>query len=419
MLGRVTRSLRVRVPPSPCRAAVLKAVTPKGLFGKSPHTATGGGTHHAHGGTHHTHGGTHHAHGGTHHAHGSTHHTHGGTHHTHGGTHHHAPKGAHHPPAEVSVKTAKMEYDELLNSLPRGPYIVHRGMSGFKEVVNIATDGRFGAGLYAKRPFDLDIAKYIHVPKSCALFSMSPDPHTVREYMVGFQLISAKGAIASTCLPCVYIRPQTARHVDVEAFQCYQKLLIGEQEAGEFRRVEDIFDLAQGNNETTAILGARPEDDWRLNFDTDLHSMVIVEGAAGRFLKGFAKAEQVHATTIVNPSFCQRMMAIEVASTATGEGAYFHKQFDKMNKRARELELIAPDSRILVLSDASTLMGSAEYRALIEGYTATEETMVLKSVPKEIPIGSPALLEYARFLIESNPKKVPIAPTGTSEAPTL
>jgi hypothetical protein len=144
-----------------------------------------------------------------------------------------------------------------------------------------------------------------------------------------------------------------------------------------------------------------------------------VEGAAGRFLKGFAKAEQVHATTIVNPGFCPRIMSIEVSSTATGEGAQFHKQYDKMNKRARELELVATDSRILTLSDASTLMGSVKYRELIAGYTATEETMVLQSVPKDIPVGSPELVEYTSFLIESNPKKEPIAPKDTDAVLTL
>ncbi|KTD69790.1 hypothetical protein Lstg_3409, partial [Legionella steigerwaltii] len=196
-------------------------------------------------------------------------------------------EGMHH----VSVKKARLEFPALLNSLPSKKDRVHRGMSGFKEVANIALDGRFGAGVYAKRPFILDIAQFIHNPKSSALLSTSPDPHTVKEYMVGFQIVRADGAIASTCLPPVSILPQVARHIDVAAFQYYQNLLNGQQEPGEFRRVEDIFDLAQGNNETTVILGAKQEDDWRPRVDTDLQSIVIVQGAAGRFLKGFIKAE--------------------------------------------------------------------------------------------------------------------------------
>lgn len=314
---------------------------------------------------------------------------------------------------QVPVKKATIDYSELCTTLPKK--MVHRGMSGFKEPLCIATDGRLGAGIYAARPFILNIAQFIHDPKSSALLSTSPDPHTVKEYMIGFQLISAKGAIASMCLPSVYIRPQTARHIDIEAFQYYQKLLNGQQDPGEFRRVEDIFDLAQGNNETTAILGATKEDDWRPRFDTDVHSIVLVQGAAGRLLKGlngFIKAGEIETTTVKNPDYRPRIMSIEVSSTATAEGAMFPKQFEKMNERALKLGLIPADRRILTLTDASTLMGSAVYRKLIEGYEATEETMVLQSVPNEIAFGSPELIDYAASIIESNPNKKAVFSQG-------
>lgn len=114
----------------------------------------------------------------------------------------------------------------MLSSLPPDPDMVHRGMAGLKEAENIAQDGRLGAGKYQKRPTGLNIAEFIFDPtKSCLLLSTSPDPYTVREYTIGFQLIQAKGTIASMCLPAVYIRPQTARHIDIEQFAYFQKVL--------------------------------------------------------------------------------------------------------------------------------------------------------------------------------------------------
>ena len=291
-------------------------------------------------------------------------------------------------------------------------------MAGFEEAESIATHGKIGAGKYTKRPASLDIAEFVDKPKSCLLLSTSPDPYTVREYMVGFQLIRAKGAIVSMGLPAVYIRPQTARHVDVELFEHYQKVIDMALKLENRTQGENIFDLAQGNNETTAILGATKEDDWRPQFDRDLQSIVLVQGA-GRILSGFTKADILETTTIVNPEYCRRIMAIEVFSTASGEGMMFDKYHRTMTKGAQSLGLIADDQRILTMVDASTLMNSAKYLELMVQHTTTGETMVLQSVPKDIPVGSEALVEYASFLIESNPKKVPIAPIGTGEAPTL
>ncbi|WP_454781515.1 hypothetical protein [Legionella sp. WA2022007384] len=310
-------------------------------------------------------------------------------------------ESAHH---HVPIKQAKVDYHQMLSSLPRGLDIVHRGMAGFGEVENIATDGRFGAGKYTNRPFSLNIAEFIHNPKSCVLLSTSPDPYTVKEYMIGFQLISAKGAIASMCLPAVYIRPQTARHIDVEQFQYYQSILNAQQTPGEYTRGENIFDLAQGNNETTAVLGATKEDDWRPKFDLDLHSLVLVQGA-GRILSGFTKAETVDTTTIMNPFFRKRIMSIEIASTTSAEGSLFHKYFDKMNRRAQELGMTKEGFRILTMADAVRMMGSPKYQEVLEKYTTSGMTMILQDVPKEIPIASEELVEYARQLIEDNPAK--------------
>ncbi|QMT58663.1 MULTISPECIES: hypothetical protein [unclassified Legionella] len=317
-------------------------------------------------------------------------------------------EGKHH---HVPIKRAKVEYHQMLSNLPHGLDIIHRGMAGFDEVESIAIDGRFGAGKYTRRPFSLNIAEFIHNPKSCVLLSTSPDPHTVKEYMIGFQLIAAKGAIASMCLPAVYIRPQTARHIDVEQFEYYQSILNAQQAPGEYTRGENIFDLAQGNNETTVVLGATKEDDWRPQFDFDLHSLVLVQGA-GRILSGFIKADTLDTTTFVNPLFRKRIMSIEIASTTTAEGPLFFKYFDKMNQRAQELGIAKEGFRILTMADAACMMGSPRYQEILEKYTTSGETMVLQDVPKEIPIASEELVEYAQQIIEANPVKEQI-PTIT------
>ncbi len=314
----------------------------------------------------------------------------------------------------ISVKKERLDLHHILESLPKEEDFVHRGMAGLKEVESIAMHGKFGDGTYTKRPFSLDIAEFIHKPQSCVLLSTSPDPYTVKEYMVGFQLITAKGAIASMGLPAVYIRPQTARHVDVEQFQYYQSILNAQQAPGEYTRGENIFDLAHGNNETTVVLGATKKDDWRPKFDLDLHSIVLVKGA-GRILSGFTKADTVDATTIVNPFFRKRIMSIEIASTTTAEGSAFHKRFDTMNKRAQELGLVVGEHRVLTLADAVFLMSSPEYQEVMEKYTTAGKTMILQSVPKDIPVASPALLQYAIHLIEANPLKELVSPIERME----
>ena len=323
------------------------------------------------------------------------------------------PMEAAHHHVHVPIKTAKVEYHQMLSNLPSGLDMVHRGMAGLGEVENIVTDGRFGAGKYTKRPFSLNIAEFIHNPKSCVLLSTSPDPYTVKEYMIGFQLISAKGAIASMCLPAVYIRPQTARHIDVEQFQYYQSILNAQQTPGEYTRGENIFDLAHGNNETTIVLGATKEDDWRPQFDLDLQSLVLVQGA-GRILSGFTKAETVDTTTIINPFFRKRIMSIEIASTTTAEGSMFLKYFDKMNKRAQELGIVKDGYRVLTLADASFMMSSLKYLETQEKYTTSGKTMVLQDVPAVIPIGSEELVEYALHMIEANPAKELVSTTAES-----
>ncbi|WP_454784844.1 hypothetical protein [Legionella sp. WA2024007413] len=304
----------------------------------------------------------------------------------------------------ISTQKAQVNYHQMLDSLPKQEDFVHRGMAGFAEVESIATEGKFGAGKYTKRPVCLDIAQFIHDPKSCLLLSTSPDPYTVREYMVGFQLINAKGAIASMCLPAVYIRPQTARHVDVESFQYYQKILDGAVELGNRVRSENIFDLAQGNNETTVVLGASKKDDWRPQFHTDLYSLVLVEGA-GRIKSSFTKADSVDTTTILNPFFRKRIMSIEIASTNTSEGDAFKKQFDRMNKRSQEVGITEEGFRVLTLADASFLMASHKYQEVLEKYSTSGKTMILQAVPEEVSIASEDLVEYARQMIEANPEK--------------
>ncbi|KTD69490.1 MULTISPECIES: hypothetical protein [Legionella] len=314
----------------------------------------------------------------------------------------------------LPAKKAKVDLPTMLEGLPKSVPL-HRGMAGLEEVESIVTHGKFGAGKYTKRPASLDIAEFIDKPKSSLLLSTSPDPHTVREYMIGFQLITAKGAIVSMGLPAVFIRPQTARHVDVELFEHYQKVINAAVELGNRTQYENIFDLAHGNNETTVILGATKQDDWRPRFDRDIHSIVLVEGA-GRILSGFTNANTVEATTIENPGYSKRLMAIEVFSTASGEGAFYDKYHRTMTKRSQELGLIEGDQRILTMSDASALMSSPKYLELMEQHTTTGETMVLQSVPRGIPIGSEELIEYVAFLIESNPEKTPVIPTDTTSS---
>ncbi|KTD42787.1 hypothetical protein [Legionella parisiensis] len=304
----------------------------------------------------------------------------------------------------IPLTKGKVSYTDMLGSLPSGTDIVHRGMSGHEEPINIATEGVIGGGTYAKRPFDLGLPLFIHKPKSSVLLSTSPDPFTVKEYMIGFQLIKAKGGIISMNLPSVFVRPQSSRHVDEEQFQYYQKCLEAERDSTEFTRGENIFDLADGNNETTAIFASKKGEDWRPRV-RDLHSIVLVSDAAGRILSGFMKADQIEATTISNPDFQKKVMAIEVFTTSTGEGKHFQEHLDRMSKRARKLGLIDDSERVLTLLDVSLLMNSPEYQEAQRKYKTNGQTIILSSVPKSIPIASEELVKYALSLIESNPEK--------------
>ncbi|KTD72391.1 hypothetical protein [Legionella tucsonensis] len=306
--------------------------------------------------------------------------------------------------AHIPIKKGKVSYTEMLSSLPSGTDMVHRGMAGHEESINIANEGVVGGGTYAKKPFDLSLPLFIHKPKSRVLLSTSPDPFTVREYMIGFQLIKAKGGIISMNLPSVYVRPQTSRHVDEEQFEYYQKCLEAERDSTEFTRDEDIFDLADGNNETTAIFASKEGEDWRPRIK-DLHSIVLVNDAVGRILNGFMKADMVEATTISNPDFHKKVMAIEVFTTSSGEGKLFQEYLSRMTKRAHKLGLIDDGSRILTLADVSKLMNSPEYQEVQRKYKTNGQTMILSFVPKSIPIASEELLKYALHRIESNPEK--------------
>ncbi|KTD42788.1 hypothetical protein [Legionella parisiensis] len=311
----------------------------------------------------------------------------------------------HHKP--LTATKVKVSYKDMIHSLPSDPSLVHRGMAGLKEAENIAHDGRLGAGKYQKRPKGLNIAEFIFDPtKSSLLLSTSPDPHTVKEYTIGFQLIQAKGTIASMCLPMVYIRPQTARHIDIEQFEYFQKVLATEVELGNRTRLENIFDLAEGNNETTAILGVTEEDDWRPVFDTDVHSLMLVQ-AAGRIWSGFAKADEVETTTIINPNFRKRIMSLEVFSTTTGHGPQYDKYFAKMNERAIAFGLIDKGDRILSLTDTAYLMSSAKYLTMLDSYETTGETIALKGVPKSIRTDE-ELVEFAISAIIDCPHKKPV-----------
>ncbi|WP_454781513.1 hypothetical protein [Legionella sp. WA2022007384] len=299
---------------------------------------------------------------------------------------------------QIPTKKAKEDLHQMLDRLPKEKDFVHRGMAGYDEVKSIVTHDKFGAGKYTKRPDSLDIAEFVHKPESCLLLSTSPDPYTVSKYMVGFQLLTATGAITSMCLPGVYIRPQTARHIDVETFRIYQNKLDDDLEAGLRASAENIFDLAEGNNETTVVLGASKEDDWRPQFNRDLHSIILVKGA-GRILSGFTNANTLETTTIINPNFCKRVMAIEIFSTYSGKGALFNDSLKTMTRRAQELGLIARDQRVLTIDDAQVLMNSKEYQELIEKYKAIGETLILNGVPKNIPVGSEEVVQYAISLI--------------------
>ncbi|MCL9683637.1 hypothetical protein [Legionella maioricensis] len=314
------------------------------------------------------------------------------------------PKVASLDEENISVIKKKIDYEQMLNDLPNEKGIVYRGMAGFEEASSLATEGKFGAGKYSRRPFTLNLAQFVDKPNSSAFLSTSPHGHTVKQYMMGFQLIIAKGAIASMCYPAVIIRPQTAMLVDPHLFKIYQDTLDDAVGLGNRTGSENIFTLTQGNNEITAVLGATEEDDWRPIVDTDLHSIVLVQGA-GRILSGFTKAETVNTTTIVNPFYRKRIMSIELLSIVSGKGGMAGEILKTVNERAQELGLVEETDRGLTLADVTKLMESPKYQELTKKYTTTGETMILQSVPKNIPVGSEELVEYVAFLIESNPLK--------------
>ncbi|CAM3043404.1 Uncharacterised protein [Legionella steigerwaltii] len=313
----------------------------------------------------------------------------------------------------IPVTREKTGYTQLLGSLSPDKDLRHRGMAGFAEPESIARHGKFGKGNYEQRNPSLNIAKFIEKPKSRLLLSTSPDPHTVREYMVGYQLIKAKGAIATIGMPAVILHPQVVSLIDVEHFKHYQDIIDEQLKLGNRTRSEDIFDLAQGNNETTAVLGATPEDEWHPTL-RHLHTLKLVKNASGRILQGFTKTEgeTFDVVTITNPDFCKNLMSLELFTTASGKGAMFGKYLDRMNKRAQELGLITDDRRILTMDDVCALMRSSQYQELLDNFTTTGKTKVLGGVPKDIPIGAvEPLLEYVTHEAELIPGKIPIPPT--------
>ncbi|MCW8387371.1 hypothetical protein OQJ15_13760 [Fluoribacter dumoffii] len=318
---------------------------------------------------------------------------------------------------EVPVHRENAGFKQLLGSLISDEDIVHRGMASFSELNSIALHGKLGGGDYAKRPASLNIAEFIENPKSSLLLSTSPDPHTVKEYMIGFQLIRAKGAITSMGLPFVFIRPQIASHIDVEQFNYQQNIIEEDLKLGNRTRSEDIFDLAQGNNETTVVLGATPEDDWHPTH-RHLHTLKLVKNASGRILQGFMRTEgeTFDIVTITNPEFCKSLMSLQLFTTAFGKGEKFLEYLERMNKRAQELGLITGEQRILTMEDVCVLMRSPQYRETLETFTTTGQTKVLEGIPSDIPVGDPKkLLEYAVHVMDSIPEKMPI-PEALSES---
>ncbi|WP_454783241.1 hypothetical protein [Legionella sp. WA2022007384] len=283
--------------------------------------------------------------------------------------------------ASLSSKEIKIGAEQLHHSLPSGSDFLFRGTEGTKEVFEAMTSNYLGmSSVQRKKSSNHDIVSYLVDNDSKYFFSTSPCKYTAKPYAAGISIIPCRGFIWVTGLPKVYTIPQKHLFLNEELFDNYTIKKIKELEKEE--KHYPIKETAAGNNEVTIIIGATKDDNWALKVSEDVMKVIQVRGP-GRFLGKFMPStEIVHVQDIENPDFKKRVWSLEVVFS----DGRTSEDFERMNKRARELGLIGIHERLLTIHDAASVVDSEELEELNTRYRIPTTLRVAK-VHKDIPLG--------------------------------
>ncbi|WP_454785960.1 hypothetical protein [Legionella sp. WA2024007413] len=283
--------------------------------------------------------------------------------------------------ASLSSKEIKIGAEQLHNSLPSGSDLLFRGTEGTKEVFEAMTSNYLGmSSVQRKKSSNHDIVSYLVDNDSRYFFSASPCKYTAQPYAAGISIIPCRGFIWVTGLPKVYTLPQKHLFLNEELFDSYTRKKIKELDKHE--KFYPIKETTASNNEVTIVIGAAKDDNWALNVSEDVMKVIQVRGPGRLLGKFMASNEIVHVQDIENPDFKKRVWSLEVVFS---DGIML-ENFERMNKRARELGLIGMHERLLTIHDAASVVDSEELEELNSRYSVPTTLRVAK-VHKDIPLG--------------------------------
>jgi hypothetical protein len=314
--------------------------------------------------------------------------------------------------AMLPAKERQEKIDELTSSLPQGPNITFRGSVGTNEAYNAATTNRLGIRPQdSKKSLSISIPAHIEMNNSALYYSETPCSKTVIPYTGNVSLVPTNGTIIAKRRPQICVLPQKLLYLHEKTFDDYDKWRINAISSENPENYQSIKTMTRNNNEITAVLGASRKDDWRQNFNRDVHSIYEVV-SPGRWLGLVMPAtEPAHITHWQNPDFTPQPVSVEIVS-----GSFSAKDLAEMNEKATEIGM-PKDERLLTLEDASAIMESGVLEKLDENYVTTE-TLNLSSVPQNIAIGNAeALAKYisARFTSQPNVTERERPPSPTLE----
>ena len=151
-------------------------------------------------------------------------------------------------------------------------------------------------------------------------------------------------------------------------------------------KYHSIFKIIKNNNETTAILSnGRGKTNWKPTLENDVVQVIEVFGPGKMFGSFMAFSQPIYLGHVENSDFRPRQFSIEVV-------LHCDNYMQTAIKNAWKQGLIQPGYRFLTLEDASAIDESGQLDLRIDSNEVCQQTICLKQVPKNIPVGHQQML---------------------------
>ncbi|WP_058520364.1 hypothetical protein [Legionella tucsonensis] len=284
-----------------------------------------------------------------------------------------------------------------IESGSKGRYI-YRGMS-MKELRHILSHKEFICPAGLKKQHHYNIAEHVVINNNSKFISFTPSLALGVRYASTGTVIPTSGAILETNLPPFFINSKEILATHPELYQRYQKRQErdkGLNDAVAFMGTDGVVETTLGNSEITMInkLG-------KIYVGLGMHDIraAHILTVPGKMLHWISIKTPVHETCIENPEFKPRVCSVKVGFTENDN--FLEEEFELVNQRNREMELIPPDARVITMHEAKYIAQSGLLDLLNDMFDI-DETHIFSHVPSSIPINDKeALMEHMVKTIQS------------------